>query len=120
VKLVVEETESAALRSYLERGGPLFASRIAAVELRRAVRRLDERAADAQAEMLLGSVRLIELDDQLSRAAGELLPAALRTLDAIHVAAALALGDECDAFVSYDDQLNDAARAAGLAVHSPA
>jgi uncharacterized protein len=120
VKLVVEEPESGALRTYLAQGGPMYASRIAAVELRRAVRRQRERLADEQAELVLDSVRLIELDDEMSRAAGELSPSRLRTLDAIHVAAALALGDECDAFVSYDSRLNDVARAAGLEVQAPA
>lgn len=120
VKLVTDESESGALRAYLKRHGPLYSSRIAAVELRRAVRRQGERAVADQAELVLGAVRLIELDDEMSRAAGELQPPALRTLDAVHLAAALALGDECDAFVSYDTRLNAAARAARLDVKSPA
>jgi predicted nucleic acid-binding protein len=119
-KLVIEEPESGALRRYLAQGEPMYASRIAAVELRRAVRRQDDRAAYEQAELVLGAVRLIELDDEMARAAGELRPPSLRTVDAVHVAAALTLGDECDAFVSYDTRLNDAVKQAGLAVQSPA
>jgi uncharacterized protein len=108
-----------ALMRYLAQGGPMYASRIAAVELRRAVRRQDDRAADEQAELVLEAVRLIEFDGDMARAAGELPPPSLRTLDALHVAAALALGDECGAFVSYDTRLNDAAKQAGLTVQSP-
>ncbi len=119
MKLVVEEPESVALRAYLSEREPLYASRIAAVELRRAVMRQAERAADEQAELVLGALRMIELDDEMSRAAGEAGPSTLRTLDAVHLSAALALGDECDAFVSYDTRLNAAARRAGLEVRSP-
>jgi predicted nucleic acid-binding protein len=52
--------------------------------------------------------------------AATLEPAALRTLDAIHLASAMALTDELDAFVTYDDRLADAARSAGLPVVRPA
>ena len=120
MKLVIDEPESLALWNYLADAGPMYASRIAAVELRRTVGRQEERAADQQAELVLGAVRLIELDDEMSRAAGDLQPATLRTLDAVHLAAALALGDECEAFISYDGRLTAAAQAAGLKVRSPA
>jgi len=120
VKLVIEEPESAALRDYLGVAGRMYASRIAAVELRRAVRRLRQRAASEQAELVIGTLRLIELDDELARAAGEAQPITLRTLDAIHLSAALALGDECAAFVSYDNRLSQAARQARLEVRAPA
>ena len=119
VKLVIEERESTALMAYLADRGPIYSSRVAAVELRRAVRRHNDRAADDQAELILATLRLIELDDELARDAGLLQPPALRTLDAVHVAAALALENECEAFVSYDDRLNTAAHAAGLEVRSP-
>jgi hypothetical protein len=69
---------------------------------------------------VLGAVRLIELDESTSRAAGELPPPALRTLDSIHVAAALAIGDECEVFICYDDRLKAAATQAGLQVVAPA
>jgi predicted nucleic acid-binding protein len=47
-------------------------------------------------------------------------PAALRTLDAIHLATAMALAPGLDAFVTYDDRLAEAARALGLPVIRPA
>jgi hypothetical protein len=43
----------------------------------------------------------------------------VRTLDAIHVATALAI-EAVDAFVTYDDRQADAARAVGLPVVRPA
>lgn len=119
VKLVIEEPESAALRSYLLETGPIYASRVAAIELRRAVRRQTRRDSVDQAESVLEAVRFIELDEPMTRLAGTAEPPNLRTLDAIHLSAALAIGDECGAFVSYDARLNAAAEAAGLAVHAP-
>ena len=45
--------------------------------------------------------------------------AALRALDAIHVASALRVGGEIAGFVTYDDRQAAAARSAGLTVVSP-
>jgi predicted nucleic acid-binding protein len=46
-------------------------------------------------------------------------PPRLRSLDAIHLASALAIGDYPEAFVTYDERLADAARAVGLKVLTP-
>ena len=43
----------------------------------------------------------------------------LRTLDAIHLATALALGDDLDAVVTYDERMVEAARLVGLASAMP-
>ncbi|MFC9159184.1 hypothetical protein ACFTT0_29890 [Streptomyces bauhiniae] len=48
-----------------------------------------------------------------------LLVGRLRTLDAIHVAGALSLGDDLTALVTYDRRMLDVARAEGLAAHAP-
>jgi len=88
-------------------------------ELRRAVQRVAPDRLGA-AEALVGRLRLVRLDDELLDAAGREAPASLRTLDAIHLACALLLGDELDALVTYDARQADAARAAGLVVAAPA
>ena len=44
----------------------------------------------------------------------------LRSLDAIHLATALAAADSIDGFVCYDGRLSAAATALGLAVLAPA
>ncbi len=119
VKLVVEEPESTALRAYLLDNGPIYASRVAAIELRRAVRRQALPDSVGQAESVLEAVRFIELDEPMTRLAGAAEPPKQRTLDAIHLSAALAIGDECGAFVSYDVVLSGAAEAAGLALQAP-
>ena len=51
--------------------------------------------------------------------AGEIEPAELRSLDAIHLASALALGSAIDVFIAYDRSLTNAAAANGLQTLSP-
>jgi len=59
----------------------------------------------------------IEVDEQLALAAGERAASfGLRGADAVHLATALALGAEEVTFVTWDQDLADAAASAGLAV----
>jgi predicted nucleic acid-binding protein len=120
VKLIVAEPESGALRRYLGERPRIISSRIAEVELRRAVARQDEIDAGDRVSSLIATVELLELDGEVARRAGELTPATLRSLDAIHLASALVIAPEVDAVVAYDTRLAAAARAAGLAVVAPA
>lgn len=62
---------------------------------------------------------MIQLDDERLDLAGELEPSPLRSLDAIHLAAALELGDELEALVTYDERMAEGARALGLPVAAP-
>ena len=41
------------------------------------------------------------------------------TLDAIHLATALAIGDDLEAIVTYDDRMMEAARLLGLPIATP-
>ena len=59
------------------------------------------------------------MDDGILRGAGALAPASLRSLDAIHLATAISLGEDLTAVVAYDDRLIAAARRNGLSVRSP-
>lgn len=119
VKLVVAEAESEALRTWIGTGSPtLVSSDFARTELLRAVRRV---AADraVQARAVLDSVTLIAVRTATFEAAGQLDPEILRTLDAIHLAIALELGDDLDGVVTYDERLADAAQSHGIAVVTP-
>ena len=58
---------------------------------------------------------LIRLDDPLYDLAADLEPASFRSLDAVHLAAALSVGDELAGVVTYDAHLE--AAAAELRVH---
>jgi uncharacterized protein len=55
----------------------------------------------------------------LFRQAGMLLPPHLRSLDTIHVAAALSLGPHLGVVIAYDQRMIDAPQQQGLAVASP-
>jgi len=62
----------------------------------------------------------LELTPAIRRAAAELEPATLRSLDAIHVATAMSLGADLGGILTYDGRMQDAAQAVGLAVVAPA
>jgi predicted nucleic acid-binding protein len=119
VKLVVEEPESSALRSWVQTGnGPLVSSDLARTELLRAVlRAAPDRAVAARS--VLDGLTLTTLATSTFEAAARIAPATLRTLDALHIAAALELGDDLQAVVAYDDRLATAVERNGIAVVSP-
>ena len=118
VKLIHVEPDSGAFHRWYVTAERVVTSRVGAVEVDRAARR---RTHDAgRRSYVLRNVDVIELDAAIAGAAGVVVPPALRTLDAIHIASALALGSELDAFVTYDDRLADAARSVGLPVVRPA
>ncbi len=118
VRLVVEEAESVALNRWYVEARRLVTSRIGVVET---VRASSRRQCDpVHRARILTDVEVIELNSSLAGVAATLKPLLLRTLDAIHLATALALMPELDAFVTYDDRLAEAARAVGLPVVRPA
>lgn len=120
VKLVVAEPETAALQRWLAAAerDPVTCD-LARAELVRAVRRVaPERLA--QARTVLDSLTLTALPAATFEAAGRLDPTILRTLDSIHLAAALQLGDDLESVVTYDERLRDATVALGIEVHAPA
>jgi hypothetical protein len=84
----------------------------------RAVRHLGPDALAVVREGLR-RVDLIAIDDRILDVAGTLEPEVLRTLDAIHIATALAIGDDLEAIVTYDVRMIDAARLMGLATAAP-
>ena len=119
VKLVVEEPESAAVRTFLAaRGSRRVSSALLRTESLRAVRHLGPDALATVREGLR-RVDLIGIDDRILDAAGTLEPQVLRTLDAIHLASAMAVGDDLDVIVTYDERMVAAARLLGLVTVTP-
>jgi len=119
VKLVVAEPETDVLLDWLsDHGRDPVACDLARTELMRVVRRAaPDRVVRARA--VLESVTLVEVTSSIFEQAGRLDPASLRSLDAIHIAAALDLGDELEQMVTYDDRLAAAAEANAIAVAAP-
>ncbi len=118
VKLVVEEPESRALHRWYVEAERIVTSRIGVIETHRAVARSPH--DPDHRDHVLEDLEVIELDASTGRAARAIEPAGIRTLDAIHLATAMTLLPQLDAFVTYDDRLADAARALGLPVIRPA
>lgn len=119
MKLVIEEEESAALRSRLTLHQTRITSELSLVEVTRAVARARPGAL-VLAGAVLRSLALLRIDRPVLDLAAGLDPPVLRTLDAIHVASALTVGDVDLVFVAYDRRRLDAAREGGLPVASPA
>ena len=71
------------------------------------------------AAAVVGDLDMVPLDRAVQDAACELDAPLLRTLDALHLASAVLLGDELTAFVAYAQPLIEAARVAGLPVSVP-
>lgn len=117
VKLVVDEAESDALAAELRgRRAELVACLLLETELRRLAAREPALTQQAVSELLRG-VNLHELPSPLFTEAGLLPGAGLRSLDALHLAAAIRL--EVEAIVTYDNRMIAAAESLGLAVLSP-
>jgi predicted nucleic acid-binding protein len=119
LKLIVAETESTALQRFLLRWPERTSAALLRTEAVRALRRAGYDAHVAAARRLLRAMRLVRLDEPLLDRAGELDPRELRSLGALHLAAALAVGSDLGVLVTYDERLGEAARAQGLVVHSP-
>jgi uncharacterized protein len=119
LKLVRSEPESRALHAELAPRLSRISSALLTVEARRAAARYGS-VALARARAALGAVTLLPLDDAVLEAAADLEPRELRSLDALHLATAISLGDDLERFYCYDARLSEAAAAVGLDARAPA
>jgi uncharacterized protein len=119
VKLVIAEPESTALRRYLGRRRPLVTSALARTEIARALLPLGPAAVRRGLEVL-SRLEILRLSDRILADAGAILPAELRSLDAIHLATMRQFGASLSRVVTYDDQLSSAAAGLGFSVVAPA
>jgi predicted nucleic acid-binding protein len=121
VKLVLTEAESPALTRWLaERADlPMVSSVVHRAEVPRAVWRADPSALPRSYRQMKG-VERVELSTRVLDTAATLAPPGLRSVDAIHLASALALRGDLTAFVAYDQRLLAAADDLGLPTVSPA
>lgn len=119
VKLIAPEPETTALRRYL-RGHDhwLSASQLRA-EVLRAALRTGKAQRLAAARRQLRHVAYVDITRELLDQAGLLQPQEMRTLDTLHLAAALCLQDDLDELVTYDSRMAHAAEANGLVVATP-
>lgn len=109
-----------------------FSSELARTELARTVRRINHdgrgrlideprlRTELSYAESLWERLDLIAVSTRVLSEAADIEQPFLRTLDAIHLAAAASLQASLSAFVTYDKRLAADAKELGLPVLSPA
>ncbi|HEX9040588.1 MAG TPA: type II toxin-antitoxin system VapC family toxin [Trebonia sp.] len=134
LKLIRSDAQSGALGAFINARPSTrwFTSELARAELARTVRRVNHddrgRLADAarlraelsHAERLWERLDLIAVSTRVLTEAAAIEQPFLRTLDAIHLAAAGSLRASLSAFVTYDKRLAAAAGELGLPVLSPA
>jgi predicted nucleic acid-binding protein len=118
VKLSVQEPESAALRRYLRRRQPYVTSALARTEVARALMPLGPGVVRRGMDVL-ARIDLVRINDRILVAAGALVPAEVRSLDAIHLATAQQLGAEVARIVTYDQRMAAAAQENGWLVAAP-
>ena len=119
VKLVVSEPGSTALRRWLAgRDDEIVSSDLLRTELLRATRRA---APDqvVQARAVIDAVAVMTMPTAVFERAATLEPDMVRSLDSLHLAAALELGDDLDGIVTYDIVLAEAAERLGISVIAP-
>lgn len=116
LKLLVREPESTAMRAWFA-DRVCWSSQLLVTESMRAGVRLA--LPPATVETALERVSLVLPAANTFHLAGSLSPLGLRSLDALHLATALELGDDLDGIVSYDARLLEGAHEAGLTVLSP-
>ena len=121
VKLVHSEPESETLRAWLadraETGW--ISSVLVEVESFRALARHSP-GSISRLPPVLDLIEMVEINQSIRTVAQAVAPATVRSLDAIHLATALRLGEQLTSFVTYDKRLADAAEGAGLRVDMPA
>jgi predicted nucleic acid-binding protein len=120
LKSIWNEAESQALGRYLDgrSGEPLVSSVLLAIEARRTVLR-HKPALILRTDVLLADVMQVSITDPVVESASRVPEKMLRSLDAIHLATALLLGDAVDVMVTYDKRLAAAAAAHEIATVAP-
>jgi predicted nucleic acid-binding protein len=118
MKLITSEVESPALQLYLRTRSLRVSSGLLRTQALRAAMRVSQEHV-AKVRRQLRRVALIDVSRELMEQAGTLAPPDLRSLDALHVAAALSLGDDLGDLAIYDTRMVAAARAQGVNVVSP-
>ena len=121
LKRYVEEVDSAAADTLLRADAALLTARHTIVEVRRNLARLlsgrDLAVARAAFADDLTSISIIELDEATCESAASIAETiGVRTLDALHLAAARRVSEPGMGFLTFDLRQAQAARALGLVV----
>ena len=118
VTLLARRTYAKELREFLDSRPvmPMATSTLGFIETVRTMDRIGDYPG-LMRDLVSGFTEILLTEEVRDTAAH--LPGALRTLDAIHVASAQALGDSLDTLVTYDRRMLDVARAEGMPAEAP-
>ena len=120
VKLIVHEPETPQLFAALEQWPDRLSSALARVEVHRALRRSGRPKSDhTRADAVLDSLVLIHVAELVLRLAASFRNPQVRSLDAIHLATALSIGDDPEGLITYDARLARIATLEGVAILHP-
>jgi predicted nucleic acid-binding protein len=117
LKLVMREPETAAVAALLHEGPEVVSSVVGWVETVLVAATGAGEEGARRARRVLAEATILDLTTPIRERAAGLV--GLRTLDAIHLATALALGGALEGLLTYDRRLAQAASAAGLPVLAP-
>ena len=117
IKLIKPEKESAALIKKLPNA--LITSRISRVEVARTITRFEPDLLDETYD-ILADIQMVPVEDSIITIA-ENLPQyiALRDLDSLHIASALAIKNVIKGVITYDKEMAKAAKTLGFTILSP-
>ncbi len=118
-RIVLDEPGGAAIGGALTAFDAIVSSRLLQIELHRVGLRAG--IAREEIEMWLAGVALVPMEDAILSAAEAVSPASVATLDAIHLATALALAADgrLTSIMTFDVRLAGGAREHGLDVIAP-
>jgi uncharacterized protein len=117
-RVLLAEPDAAAIRSVLDQHDDWWSSELVVVELRRFAAR--EGLVDP-AEKLLKEIDLVRIDSDTLQGASRVEPSEVRSLDAIHLDAAIRLSGQgkIESVLTYDHQLQAGCRHHDLTVTAP-
>lgn len=119
VKLLIEEEGSTELADWVaEHDRAVFSGDLLRTELLRVTRRVAPHLM-VQARAILDALVIVTISTEVCERAAMLEPRALRSLDALHLATALEVGDELQAVITYDRHLSRGAENLGIKVLAP-
>ena len=118
-KLIVEEQHSKVFWNWVnDCKSELLISELARTEVSRAIARINI-DLHSQFNAIIGRFGVIRVSTQVLSIAAIINPPSLRTLDTIHLASCLMLGDDLTGFVTYDSALASAAQINNIDVIAP-
>lgn len=122
-KLLIEEDETAQLQTWLteqsQENEYAATSALTRIELMRVVVRHGEPGLRERAQYLLDGLDILPITAAVITLAETIGPPTLRSLDAVHLAAASQIASELTAVVAYDTRLLEGCHAIGLLTQSP-